>query len=204
MTTIVFYKDVLYTDSRHVLHKKGHVPSLIEDRPQGKVYGLSLDGEPVAYVASCDKAPTLLQRNFILASIMKGSLAEKMELLSISHMKAAEKGETNTYGSTFVVTADNVFRVFRDSLVKEKEDNDFPRIVEHCDDMDWPISYGTGMYFASGYLVSGGDPRKLMEFVSRHDSLTGPHTFAYHRKHLKAISANETRDVYKTVAKGCK
>lgn len=204
MTTIVFYKDVLYTDSRHVLHKKGHVPSLIEDRPQGKVYGLSLDGEPVAYVASTDRPPTLLQREFILASIMKGSLAEKMELLSISHMKAAEKGETNTYGSTFVVTADNVFRVFRESLVKEEEDNSFPRIVEHCDDMDWPISYGTGMLFASGYLVSGGDPRKLMEFVSRHDSLTGPHTFAYHRKHLKAIPPNETRDVHKTVAKGCK
>ncbi len=204
MTTIVFYKDVLYTDSRHILNKKGHVPSLAEDRPQGKVYGLSLDGEPVAYVASCDKAPTLLQRNFILASILKGSLAEKMELLSISHMRAAEKGETNTYGSTFVVTADNVFRVFRDIFVKEEEDNGFPRIVEHCDDMDWPISYGTGMYFASGYLVSGGDPRKLMEFVSRHDSLTGPHTFAYHRKHLKAIPPNETRDVHKTVAKGCK
>ena len=204
MTTIVFYKDVLYTDSRHVLHKKGHVPSLAEDRPQGKVYGLSLDGEPVAYVASTDRPPTILQRKFILASIMKGSLAEKMELLSISHMKAAEKGETNTYGSTFVVTADNVFRVFRDSLVKEKEDNDFPRIVEHCDDMDWPISHGTGMYLATGYLVGGGDPRKLMEFVSRHDSFTSPHTFAYHRKHLKAISANETRDVYKTVAKGCK
>lgn len=204
MTTIVFYKDVLYTDSRHVLHKKGHVPSLIEDRPQGKVYCLSLDGEPVAYVASTDKPPTLLQRKFILASITEGSLAEKMELLSISHMKAAEKGETNIYGSTFVVTADNVFRVFRDILVKEEEDNGFPRIVEHCDDMDWPISYGTGMHFASGYLVSGGDPRKLMEFVSRHDSLTSPHTFAYHRKHLKAISANEIRDVYKTVAKGCK
>ena len=204
MTTIVFYKDVLYTDSRHVLHKKGHVPSLIEDRPQGKVYGLSLDGEPVAYVASTDRSPTLLQRKFILASIMKGSLAEKMELLSISHMKAAEKGETNTYGSTFVVTADNVFRVFRDSLVKEKEDNGFPRIVEHCDDMDWPISYGTGMYLATGYLIGGADPRKLMEFVSRHDSLTSPHTFAYHRKHLKTIPANETRDVHKTVAKDSK
>ena len=204
MTTIVFYKDVLYTDSRHVLHKKGHVPSLIEDRPQGKVYSLSLDGEPVAYVASTDRPPTLLQREFILASIMKGSLAEKMELLSISHMKAAEKGETNTYGSTFVVTADNVFRVSRDSLVKEKEDNDFPRIVEHCDDMDWPISYGTGMYLATGYLVGGGDPRKLMEFVSRYDSLTSPHTFSYHRKYLKAIPANETRDVHKTVAKDSK
>ncbi len=204
MTTIVFYKDVLYTDSRHVLHKKGHVPSLIEDRPQGKSYGLSLDGEPVAYVASTDRPPTLLQREFILASIMKGSLAEKMELLSISHMKAAEKGETNTYGSTFVVTADNVFRVFRHSLVNEKEDNETPRVVELCDDMDWPISHGTGMYLASGYLVSGGDPRKLMEFVSRHDPLTSPHTFAYHRKHLKSIPANETGDVQKTIAKDCK
>lgn len=204
MTTIVFYKDVLYTDSRHVLHKKGHVPSLIEDRPQGKVYGLSLDGEPVAYVASCDKAPTLLQRECILASITRGSLAERIGTLSVAHMYAAGKGETNTYGSTFVVTADNVFRVFRDSLVKEKEDNDFPRIVEHCDDMDWPISYGTGMYLATGYLVGGGDPRKLMEFVSRHDSLTSPHTFAYHRKHLKAIPVNETKVAKNIVEKDSK
>ena len=204
MTTIVFYKDVLYTDSRHVLHKKGHVPSLVEDRSQGKVHGLSLDGEPVAYVASTDRSPTILQRKCILESIMKGSLAEKMELLSISHMKAAEKGETNTYGSTFVVTADNVFRVFRDSLVTEKEDNSFPRIVEHCDDMDWPISHGTGMYFAMGYLVGGGDPRKLMEFVSRHDSHTSPHTFAYHRKHLKAISVSETKVTQNIVEKDSK
>lgn len=204
MTTIVFYKDVLYTDSRHVLLKKGHVPSLVEDRPQGKAYGLSLDGEPIAYIASTGLAPTLLQRKSIVASIMRGSLAERIETLSVAHMYAAEKGETNTYGSTIVVTADNVFRVFRDTLVKEEEDNDFPRIVEHCDEMDWPISYGTGMYLATGYLVGGGDPRKLMEFVSRHDSLTGPHTFAYHRKYLKAISTNEAGDVQKTVAKDSK
>ena len=204
MTTIVFYKDVLYTDSRHVLYKKGHVPSLVEDRAVGKAYVHDVNGKPSAIIASTDKSPTLRQRQLIMFCLLKKTIEERMEFLSLALNASIKEGEKNIYGSTFVVTADHVYRIFKDSSVLAEEDGEIPRTVELCDDMDWPISYGTGMYLASGYLVSGGDPRKLMEFVSRHDSLTGPHTFAYHRKHLKAISANETRDVYKTVAKGCK
>lgn len=191
MTTIVFYKDVLYTDTRHVLFKKGHVPSLVEDKAVGKAYVFGVNGKPSVIIASTDKAPTLLQRQVIVACLLKKTIEERMKFLSLALMTSIEKGEKNIYGSTFVVTSDHVYRVFKDSSVLAEEDAETPRTVELCDDMDWPISYGTGMYLASGYLVSGGDPRKLMEFVSRHDSLTSPHTFAYHRKHLHPIVVND-------------
>lgn len=191
MTTIVFYKDVLYTDSRHVLFKKGHVPSLVEDRAVGKAYVHGVNGKPSVIIASTDKAPTLQQRQIIVRCLLKKTVDEQMEFLSLALAASIKKGEKNIYGSTFVVTADHVYRIFKDSSVLAEEDGEIPRTVELCDDMDWPISYGTGMYLASGYLVSGGDPRKLMEFVSRHDSLTSPHTFAYHRKHLHPIVVDE-------------
>ena len=191
MTTIVFYKDVLYTDSRHVLYKKGHVPSLVEDRAVGKAYVHDVNGKPSAIIASTDKSPTLRQRQLIMFCLLQKTIEEQMNLLSCAHIASIKEGEKNIYGSTFVVTSDHVYRIFKDSSVLAEEDGEIPRTVELCDDMDWPISYGTGMYLASGYLVSRGDPRKLMEFVSRHDSLTSPHTFAYHRKHLHPIVVDE-------------
>lgn len=163
-----------------------------------------MDGKPTVYIASSDLSPTLVQRQFIQTSVMKGSIDDKIESLSYAHIAAAKRGETSSYGSTFVVTADNVFRVFRDSATDVKDDLQTPRVVELCDDMDWPISYGSGMYLASGYLISGGDPRRLMEFVSRHDSLTSPHTFAYHRKHLQPFPVDEIEALQRTLAKDSK
>lgn len=187
MTTIAFYKGVLYTDSRRVLQRSFPLHILVEDKPFGKAHGVAIENINLAIIASDDMDTTLSQRQ-AMASCLTAPPDKIPGLLSIAH--GVSKDEA-VFGNTLVITRKSVYLIHAASKDNPKEESEVKaREVTVCDDSDWPIVIGAGRNYAAGYLVGGGDPRRLMEFVSRHESATGPDTYIYNQKDLSICPAS--------------
>lgn len=178
MTTIAYYKDVLYTDTRHLSSKNTPVPSLLEDKV-GKAILLKNGDDLIGYLACSPTNPTASELDSITKCLLEPEPLKSLK----AYVTGAEETKRLSFGWTIIVTKTEVL-----TISSGNQGNTFnTREFETCENINWPVAFGSSPRLAIGYLVSGADPKKLMGFVSQHDDMTSPDTWSYHRKYLKKI-----------------
>lgn len=184
MTTVAYYRDVLYTDSRHVFLSESLFACIVEDKA-GKAVILDKNGQVFGYLAGSPDSPCESICKDVLESLFHTEYLKVLQARLAVGTTSLEPGDPKGF---ILVLKDEILTI-RYSVVKNGA-NDVE--VKSATDMDWPCAIGSGKWLAIGYLAGGSDPKNLMRYVSQVDSMSSPHTYAYHRKHLKEIKRLHT------------